>query len=67
MGSVRSGAGTERVLQFVSTFNSSRLGSCFQKLSDEERLMYGCCFLRDFLLLSLKIKSKDELRVRTSE
>lgn len=55
--------GTERILQFVSTFSNSRLGSHIQKLSDEERLEYGHHYLQDFLLLSLKIKSKDELRV----
>ncbi|KAG8008845.1 hypothetical protein GBF38_010486 [Nibea albiflora] len=55
---------TERILQFVSTFNDSRLGSHLQKLSDEERLEYGHHYLQDFLL-SLKIKSKDELRVFT--
>uniref|UniRef100_UPI0037E7EAB2 E3 ubiquitin-protein ligase rnf213-beta n=1 Tax=Semicossyphus pulcher TaxID=241346 RepID=UPI0037E7EAB2 len=57
--------GTERIRQFVSTFNSSRLGGHLQKLSDEERLEYGHHYLQDFLLLSLKIKSKDELRVFT--
>ncbi|KAM7381116.1 hypothetical protein PAMA_012108 [Pampus argenteus] len=56
---------TERIVQFVSTFNNSRLGSHFQKLSDAERLEYGHHYLQDFLLLSLKIKSKDELRVLT--
>lgn len=56
-------AGTERILQFVSTFNNSKLGCHLQKLSDEERLVYGRCYLQDFLLLSLDIKSKDELRV----
>ncbi|GAA6226553.1 E3 ubiquitin-protein ligase rnf213-beta-like [Lates japonicus] len=57
--------GTERILKFVSTFNDSRLGSRLQKLSDEERLEYGHHYLQDFLLLSLKIKSKNELRVFT--
>ncbi|XP_071387268.1 E3 ubiquitin-protein ligase rnf213-beta-like [Centroberyx affinis] len=57
--------GTERILQFVSAFNNSRLGSYLQKLSQEERLEYGQCYLQDFLLLSLKIKSKNELRVFT--
>nr|XP_046232923.1 E3 ubiquitin-protein ligase rnf213-beta [Scatophagus argus]XP_046232924.1 E3 ubiquitin-protein ligase rnf213-beta [Scatophagus argus] len=57
--------GTERILQFVSTFNNSRLGSHLQTLSAEDRLEYGHHFLQDFLLLSLKIKSKDELRVFT--
>ncbi|XP_030610400.1 E3 ubiquitin-protein ligase rnf213-beta [Archocentrus centrarchus] len=57
--------GTERILQFVSTFNNSRLGSHFQKLSDGDRLDYGHRYLQDFLLLCLKIKSKDELKVFT--
>ena len=57
--------GTERVLQFVSSFNSSRLGARFLKLSDEERLECHRRFLGDFLLLSLKIKTKEELKVRT--
>ncbi|KAL6095331.1 uncharacterized protein ACO6RY_16557 [Pungitius sinensis] len=55
--------GTGRILQFVSTFSSSRLGSHFQKLSAEEQQEYGRLYLQDFLLLSLKIKSHDELRV----
>ncbi|XP_051273053.1 E3 ubiquitin-protein ligase rnf213-beta isoform X1 [Dicentrarchus labrax] len=54
---------TERILKFVSAFNSSTLGTHLQKLSDEERLEYGHHYLQDYLLLSLKIKSKDELRV----
>ncbi|XP_070782783.1 E3 ubiquitin-protein ligase rnf213-beta [Enoplosus armatus] len=55
--------GTERIRQFVGTFNNSRLGSHLQKLSDTERAEYGHHYLQDFLLLSLKIKSKDQLRV----
>ncbi|XP_054454921.1 E3 ubiquitin-protein ligase rnf213-beta [Anoplopoma fimbria] len=55
--------GTGRILQFVSSFSSSRLGSHLQKLSDEERWKYGQLYLQDFLLLALKIKSKDELMV----
>ncbi|KAI4801198.1 hypothetical protein KUCAC02_000123 [Chaenocephalus aceratus] len=57
--------GTGRIVQFVSSFTNSRLGSHFQKLSDDERLEYGQHFLQDFLLLALKIKSTDELRVFT--
>uniref|UniRef100_A0A3P8SYM7 RING-type E3 ubiquitin transferase n=1 Tax=Amphiprion percula TaxID=161767 RepID=A0A3P8SYM7_AMPPE len=53
--------GTERILQFVSTFNNSRLGSHFQKLSEGQQSEYGHFYLQDFVLLSLKIKSKDEL------
>ena len=49
----------------MSSFNSSRLGGRLQKLSDEDGSEYGRRYLQDFLLLSLKIKSKDELRVET--
>ncbi|KAM6896925.1 E3 ubiquitin-protein ligase rnf213-beta [Xenentodon cancila] len=54
---------TERILKFISTFNSSRLGSFFQKFSEREQWEYGRLYLQDFLLLSLEIKSKDELKV----
>ncbi|XP_034426662.1 E3 ubiquitin-protein ligase rnf213-beta-like [Hippoglossus hippoglossus] len=57
--------GTERVLQFVSSFNNSRLGAHLQKLSDEERLEFHRRYLQDILLLSLKIKTKKEWRVLT--
>ncbi|XP_028991062.2 E3 ubiquitin-protein ligase rnf213-beta [Betta splendens] len=57
--------GSTRILQFVSAFNHSRLGSHLQKLSAREQLEYGHLYLPDFLLLSLKIESKDELRVFT--
>lgn len=56
---------TARILQFVSTFSSSRLGSHLQKLSSQERLEHCHHYLQDFLLLYLKIKSKGELRVFT--
>uniref|UniRef100_A0A3P9PGV9 RING-type E3 ubiquitin transferase n=1 Tax=Poecilia reticulata TaxID=8081 RepID=A0A3P9PGV9_POERE len=52
---------TERILQFVSSFSSSGPGHHLQQLSEEERWEYGRLFLQDFLLLSLKIKSKDEV------
>lgn len=64
VSSVTTEDGKERFLQLVRTFDSSRLGSHMQKLSAEERFGYGRHFLQDFLLLSLKIKSKDELRVQ---
>lgn len=57
---------TARILQFVSTFNNGRLGRHLQLLSEDERFQYGHHFLQDFLLLSLKTKSKDELKVQTS-
>lgn len=62
--SVTKEGGAERILQFVSTFNNSRLGSHLQKLSDGDRLDYARRYLHDFLLLSLKIKSKEELKVQ---
>ncbi|XP_058476821.1 E3 ubiquitin-protein ligase rnf213-beta isoform X2 [Solea solea] len=55
--------GTERIVQFVSSFNSSRLAVHLQKLSDQEHSEFARLYLQDFLLLSLKIKSKQELRV----
>ncbi|XP_076008326.1 E3 ubiquitin-protein ligase rnf213-beta isoform X2 [Genypterus blacodes] len=62
---VRKEDGTESILRFVSSFNSSKLGSYLQKLSPGEKLEFGHHFLQDFLLLTLKIKSKNELRVFT--
>uniref|UniRef100_A0A3Q2ZUD4 RING-type E3 ubiquitin transferase n=1 Tax=Kryptolebias marmoratus TaxID=37003 RepID=A0A3Q2ZUD4_KRYMA len=56
--------GAERILQFVSTFSSSRLGTYLQQLSEDERSEFGSLFLHDILLLSFNIKTKDELKVR---
>ncbi|KAL0964856.1 hypothetical protein UPYG_G00329960 [Umbra pygmaea] len=56
---------TQRTLQFVSTATNSKLGALIGKLSDEERLEFGHRYLRDFILLSFKIKTEDELRVLT--
>uniref|UniRef100_A0A3B3CNS2 RING-type domain-containing protein n=1 Tax=Oryzias melastigma TaxID=30732 RepID=A0A3B3CNS2_ORYME len=50
----------ERIVQLVSAFNSSRLGFLLQKLSEADRTEHGLLYLQDFLLLSLKIKSRDE-------
>ncbi|XP_037836891.1 E3 ubiquitin-protein ligase rnf213-beta isoform X2 [Kryptolebias marmoratus] len=55
--------GAERILQFVSTFSSSRLGTYLQQLSEDERSEFGSLFLHDILLLSFNIKTKDELKV----
>lgn len=55
---------TERIVQLVSAFHSSRLGFLLQELSEAERQEHALLYLQDFLLLSLKIKSKDELKVR---
>lgn len=64
LGSTVTTEGDEgRILQFVSSFNNSRLGHLFGTLSAEDRTQYGHNYLQDFLLLSLKIKSKDELMV----
>uniref|UniRef100_A0A3Q2ZEQ8 RING-type E3 ubiquitin transferase n=1 Tax=Kryptolebias marmoratus TaxID=37003 RepID=A0A3Q2ZEQ8_KRYMA len=52
------------ILQFVSTFSSSRLGTYLQQLSEDERSEFGSLFLHDILLLSFNIKTKDELKVR---
>ncbi|XP_028287710.1 E3 ubiquitin-protein ligase rnf213-beta isoform X2 [Parambassis ranga] len=54
---------TERILQFVSTFDNSRLGAHIQKLTEAEQTELVIRYLQDFLLLSLEIKSKDELKV----
>ncbi|TNN34870.1 E3 ubiquitin-protein ligase rnf213-beta [Liparis tanakae] len=55
--------GSGRILQLVSSFSGSRLGGRLQELPAEERRAYGLLYLRDFLLLSLKIESSDELKV----
>ncbi|CAL8304474.1 unnamed protein product [Lota lota] len=52
-----------RIQQFVSAFDNSRLGGYLQKLSVQEREEYSQRFLQDFLLLSLKITTKAELRM----
>ncbi|XP_029383406.1 E3 ubiquitin-protein ligase rnf213-beta [Echeneis naucrates] len=56
---------TEKILHLVGSFSSSKLGGHLQSLSDEERLEFGLHFLQDFVLLTLKAKSKDELEVIT--
>ncbi|XP_015244846.1 PREDICTED: E3 ubiquitin-protein ligase RNF213 [Cyprinodon variegatus] len=56
---------TERIVQFVSSFSSSTLGRHLQQLPEEQRWEYGLLFLHDFLLLSFKIKTKEELEVFT--
>ncbi|MBN3307566.1 RN213 ligase, partial [Amia calva] len=54
-----------RVLQFISSFASSRLGIYFKKLSKEERVELGKLYLKDFLLLSFTISSEAALEVFT--
>lgn len=55
---------TQRVLRFVSSVSSSRLGSYMGKLSEKEGLELGQLYLTDFVLLSFKVQSEKELRVR---
>ncbi|KAM9716156.1 E3 ubiquitin-protein ligase rnf213-beta [Menidia menidia] len=57
------GGGSERILRFVGSFCSSRLGAGIRRLPREERREFGHRFLHDFLLLAFKIKTEDELRV----
>ncbi|XP_041095708.1 E3 ubiquitin-protein ligase rnf213-beta [Polyodon spathula] len=52
-----------RLLQFVGRFSSSRLGSYIRKLGREELKEFEQRYLRDFLLLTWKISSRDELEV----
>ncbi|KAM9837888.1 LOW QUALITY PROTEIN: E3 ubiquitin-protein ligase rnf213-beta [Aulostomus maculatus] len=63
--SVTEEGGLQRVVRFVSTFNNSRLCGHLKNLSDEERSQLSHLYIKDFLLLSLKIKSADELEVLT--
>ncbi|XP_015211977.2 E3 ubiquitin-protein ligase rnf213-beta isoform X1 [Lepisosteus oculatus] len=55
----------QRILQFVNSFKSSRLGSYITKLAEEEQRELGHRFLKDFLLLSINISSQEELKVFT--
>ncbi|MGH0135413.1 UNVERIFIED_CONTAM: hypothetical protein FKN15_035521 [Acipenser sinensis] len=50
-----------RLLQFVGRFSCSRLGGYIRKLGREELKEFGQRYLRDFLLLTWKISSGDEL------
>ncbi|XP_051530047.1 E3 ubiquitin-protein ligase rnf213-beta-like isoform X2 [Myxocyprinus asiaticus] len=52
-----------KIQQFVSAVSSSRLGSYIDKLSEGERLELGQRYLTDYVLLSYKIQSKEELGV----
>ncbi|XP_051967995.1 E3 ubiquitin-protein ligase rnf213-beta-like [Xyrauchen texanus] len=52
-----------KILQFVSAVSSSGLGSYIDKLSEGERLELGQRYLTDYVLLSFKIQSKEELEV----
>ncbi|XP_051523957.1 E3 ubiquitin-protein ligase rnf213-beta-like isoform X2 [Myxocyprinus asiaticus] len=52
-----------RIQQFVSAVSSSGLGNYIEKLSEGERLELGQRYLTDYVLLSFKIQSEEELRV----
>ncbi|XP_056089655.1 E3 ubiquitin-protein ligase rnf213-beta [Rhinichthys klamathensis goyatoka] len=52
-----------RILQFVSAVSDSRLGSYIQKLSEGEKVDLGQHYLTDYVLLSFKVRSEEELWV----
>ncbi|XP_063077858.1 E3 ubiquitin-protein ligase rnf213-beta [Engraulis encrasicolus] len=54
---------SQRVQQFVTSASSSRLSGCFSKLSEQDRQEFGLRYLRDFVLLSFKVQSEEELQV----
>ncbi|XP_036427896.1 E3 ubiquitin-protein ligase rnf213-beta isoform X2 [Colossoma macropomum] len=53
----------ERIQQFVSAVTGSSLGSYVEKLSERERVELGHKYLTDFVLLSFKIKTEEEMKV----
>lgn len=53
----------ERILQFVSAVSDSGLGSYIQKLSEGEKVELGQRYLTDYVLLSFKVHSEEELSV----
>ncbi|XP_029943449.1 E3 ubiquitin-protein ligase rnf213-beta [Salarias fasciatus] len=52
-----------RIQQLVSSFGGGRLGARIHRLSDGERAELGQRFLQDFLLLTMKITSREQLQV----
>lgn len=54
----------ERIKQFVSAVTGSRLGGYMEKLSERERIELGQRYLTDFVILSFKIQTEDEVNVR---
>lgn len=54
----------KRIQQFVSAVTGSRLGGYMEKLSETERIELGQRYLTDFVILSFKIKSEEEAKVR---
>ncbi|XP_076855501.1 E3 ubiquitin-protein ligase rnf213-beta isoform X2 [Brachyhypopomus gauderio] len=56
----------ERILQFVSAVRNSSLGGYIYKLSETEQQDLGQKYLTDFVLLSFRIQSEQELKVYRS-
>uniref|UniRef100_A0A8C4TA23 RING-type E3 ubiquitin transferase n=1 Tax=Erpetoichthys calabaricus TaxID=27687 RepID=A0A8C4TA23_ERPCA len=56
----------EKIPRFVSRFHNSRLGKCIKKLEPEEQHDFGQRYLRDFVLLTMKISSTKELELFTA-
>ncbi|KAK1794252.1 hypothetical protein P4O66_011142, partial [Electrophorus voltai] len=52
----------ERILQFVSAVTNSSLGGYIGKLSETDQQELGQKYLTDFVLLSFKIQTEEELR-----
>ncbi|KAI5103508.1 E3 ubiquitin-protein ligase rnf213-beta [Silurus meridionalis] len=53
----------ERIQQFVSSVTSSRLGGYIETLSERERIDLGQRYLTDYVILSFKIKTEEEVKV----
>ncbi|KAL7869589.1 hypothetical protein AOLI_G00135770 [Acnodon oligacanthus] len=53
----------ERIQQFVSAVTGSSLGSYVEKLSEREQVELGHKYLTDFVLLSFKTKTEEEMKV----
>ncbi|XP_036391600.1 E3 ubiquitin-protein ligase rnf213-beta-like [Megalops cyprinoides] len=56
----------QRVLRFVSSFGSSRLAGHIAKLAGPEGVEFTHRYLRDFVLLSFRVASEEEVEVFTS-
>ncbi|XP_017573370.2 E3 ubiquitin-protein ligase rnf213-beta isoform X2 [Pygocentrus nattereri] len=53
----------ERIQQFVSAVTGSSLGGYIEKLLEREQVELGHKYLTDFLLLSFKTKTEEEMKV----
>ncbi|XP_031417458.1 E3 ubiquitin-protein ligase rnf213-beta isoform X2 [Clupea harengus] len=56
---------SQRIQQFVTSASNSKLGDYLGKLSEQDRHEFGLRYLRDFVLLSFKVQSEEELAVLT--